>query len=69
MHELIRYHVTVEVGAGAEPRFEMREYRRLRDGDIFEWQGRSYRVLSASFDPARPHLAAVKAVRANGYRA
>ena len=69
MHELIRYHVTVEAGSGAEPRFEMRESRRLREGDTFEWQGRSYRVLSASFDPARPHLAVVKATRANSYRA
>jgi hypothetical protein len=66
MAALIEYHIRVETGTGAVPRFVIREPRRLRVGDRVEWQGRSYRVLSVSFDPDRPHLAVATVERATG---
>ena len=57
---MIQYHVRVESG----PKFVMQDPRRLHAGDVVEWQGRSYRVLTASFDPTRPRLAAIRVARA-----
>jgi len=64
MDELIRYHVRVE--SGAEPSFEMREPRNLHPGDRFNWQGRSYEVISVRFDPDRPRQAVAHVRRAGG---
>ena len=64
MNESIKYHVLVDGGTGAGPEFEMRESRLLRQGDVFQWQGRSYRVISVRFDPTRPRLAVIRAARA-----
>jgi urease accessory protein UreE len=61
--ELIQYHVRVETDTGAEQQFVMREPRLFREGDRFEWQGHSYRVVTVTFDPARPRLAAIKVER------
>ena len=63
MGESIKYHVLVDSGTGAEPEFEMRDPRALGEGDLFQWQGRSYRVRSVRFDPARPRLAVIRAER------
>jgi hypothetical protein len=57
MPELVQYHVRVDTGTGAVPRFVLREPRHLREGDLIEWQGRQYQVVSVSFDPDRPTLA------------
>jgi hypothetical protein len=62
---MIQYHVRVERGNGPEPQFKMRDPRRLHAGDTIEWQGHAYKVLSASFDPTRPHLAVITVARAN----
>jgi hypothetical protein len=53
MAELIRYHVRVV--ASNEPSFEMREPRRLREGDRVEWHGHAYQVVTVRFSPDRPH--------------
>ena len=63
MPELIQYHVRVETGTGAVPRFVIREPRLLREDDLIQWQGRTYRVASVSFDPDRPNLAVITVKR------
>jgi hypothetical protein len=63
MPELIQYHVRVDTGTGAVPRFVIREPRLLRADDLIQWQGRSYRVASVSLDPDRPNLAVVTVKR------
>ena len=63
MPELIQYHVRVETGTGAVPRFVIREPHLLREDDLIQWHGRTYRVASVSFDPDRPNLAVITVTR------
>lgn len=65
MPELIQYHVRVDTGTGAVPRFVIREPRLLGEGDLIQWQGRTYRVASVSLDPDRPNLAVITVKRTN----
>ena len=62
MDELIRYHVRVETGN--ESRFEIREPRRLKEGDRVEWHGNPYQVVSVTFDPEGRRQAVVAVRRA-----
>lgn len=63
MDELIRYQV--RVGSRSEPSFEIREPRSLRDGDRFNWQGRSYQVVTVRFHPDHPRQAVATVKRAD----
>ena len=64
MDELIRYQMRIETGTEAS--FEMRQPRSLRAGDRFDWQGRSYEVVSVRFNPDRPRQAVATVKRAAG---
>jgi hypothetical protein len=66
MPDLIQYNVSIDTGTGAVPRFVIREPRHLGQGDLIEWQGRTYRVASVRFDPDRPHIAVATVKRTAG---
>jgi urease accessory protein UreE len=65
MDELIRYQVRVE--SGTELSFEMRQPRRLRDGDRFNWQGRSFQVITVRFHPDHPRQAVAVVKRSDSH--
>ena len=61
MDELIRYQVRVE--SGTEVSFDMRQPQRLRVGDRFSWQGRSFQVVTVRFHPDHPRQAVAIVIR------